>query len=256
MKISLEWLSEYVDVSDVDPAELAESLTNAGLEVEGVDVVGAVFSGVIVGEILAIDPHPNADKLNLVTVTVGAEQHQVVCGATNLELNQFIPYAKLGAKVISGKTGELFELTPAKIRGVESAGMICSLAELGLIDQYPDDKPDGKGIWPINQYVDDKHLGQNLPQALNLTTDTVLDSAPTANRGDHMSMVGVARDVAALLDRPVKLPESQEFNPTDAVNNIQVQLTDESVCEYYGGVLLSGIKVQPSPSYVQRRLEA
>jgi len=256
MRVSLSWLNDYVDISGVDPAELAEALTNAGLEVEGVETSGVVFSGVVVGKILAIEPHPNADKLRLATVTVGHKEHKVVCGAANLELGQYIAYAQLGAKVISGKSGELFELTPVSIRGVESAGMICSLSELGLLEQYPNDEPEGKGIWVLNAYVDDSHLGQPLCTALNLTTDTVLDAAPTANRGDHMAMVGVARDVAAILDRPVTLPESPTFDATPSVNGYTVQLDNPNVCCYYGGVLLKNLTVGSSPVWVQQRLEA
>jgi phenylalanyl-tRNA synthetase beta chain len=204
MRVSWEWLGSYVDLSGVTPEAIADQLNSAGLEVESIESLGAKFRGVVVGQIQAIEKHPNADKLSLVTVNLGSKTQQVVCGAQNLVQGDLIALAQVGAQVINRKDGSLFTLTPAAIRGVTSEGMICAIEELGLEDQYP--QPAQPGIWPINAYARASDLGQPLEIVLGLSADVVLEVAPTANRGDWMSMIGIAREVAALLNRPLTLP--------------------------------------------------
>ena len=135
MQVSLNWLNELVDLSDVDENEIMHSLTMSGLEVEGFEKLKPQFTNIITAKILKIDVHPNADKLHLVTVDVGNATKTVVCGAQNIEEGQIIPYASVGSEVFSRKTGEMFTLTPAEIRGVVSQGMLCSADELGLTDR-------------------------------------------------------------------------------------------------------------------------
>ncbi len=255
MRVSLEWLNDYVDVSNLQPEDVAEDLTNAGLEVEAIERLGALFSGVRLGKMLAVEKHPNADRLNLVTVETGQGQAKVVCGANNVQPDTLIAYAEIGATVISRKDNTLFTLQKAKIRGVESSGMICSLDELGLSEKYPDDVVEG-GIWHMTKVARESQIGQPLEAVLNLKTDLVLDTAPTANRGDLMSMIGVAREVAALYNRPVTLPELKELAPTPESNGYQIRLDDPSVCEYYGGAIMKNLKTGPSPDWMVRRLEA
>ena len=135
MQISLNWLNELVDLSDLDVAQIAHELTMSGLEVEEVEEVRPKFTNIITAKIEKIDNHPNSDHLHLVTVNTGYGLKTVVCGAQNIEVGQVIPYASVGSKVLDRKTGEQFELTPAVIRGVESQGMLCSDDELGVADR-------------------------------------------------------------------------------------------------------------------------
>lgn len=253
MKVSLEWLSQYVDIKGLSPQEIAAALTNSGLEVECVDIVGAKFSNVVVGKCVKLEQHPNADKLRLATVNLGTEITKVVCGAKNLEENMIIAFAKDGAQVISRKDGSLFTLGKATIRGVESTGMVCSLDELGLTEQYPKGED---GIWPLGNYASESQLGQNLAEVLGLESDNILHTAPTANRGDLMSMVGIAREVAALFDRKLTLPEIPEYKAQANQLNIEIALDDKDVCRYYGGLLVDNSKAIAAPAWMQRRLEA
>jgi len=133
MLISLKWLSEYVDIFDITPEQIAHELTMSGLEVEEIEEIGAKFTNIVVAEIVDIKQHPNADKLNLVDVNNGSEIKTVVCGAQNIEKGQIIPYASVGSEVLDRKSGETFKLKPVKIRDVESQGMLCSADELGLV---------------------------------------------------------------------------------------------------------------------------
>lgn len=252
MRISLEWLKDYVDIAGLSPEAIASALTNAGLEVEGIEYSGPKFNGVVVGKVLALAPHPNADKLRLVTVDLGASQTQVVCGAPNVREGILIAFAQEGATVLSRKDNTLFTLGRAKIRGVESAGMVCSLDELGLETQYPKTE---EGIWPLDGIASEAQLGQDLKQVLGLQGDVILEIAPTANRGDQMSMMGVAREVAALFDRALCFPSASGLKPSGQTD-LAVQLSDPAVCQYYAGAVLANVKVGPSPDWMARRLLA
>jgi phenylalanyl-tRNA synthetase beta chain len=253
MRVSLEWLKEYVDISGLTPEAIAEALTNSGLEVEGIDYIGPKFEGVVVAKVQAVEPHPNADKLRLVTVNMGESSTQVVCGAPNVREGIFIAFATEGAMVISRKDNTLFKLGRAKIRGVESAGMVCSIDELGLENQYAKEED---GIWPIDALVNESYLGQDLKKVLNLQGDVVLEVAPTANRGDLMSMLGVAREVAALFDRALHAPQWLHYNDVPEKSTLHVSLHDSEVCRYYGGVMMRKLKIGPSPDWMSRRLQA
>ena len=177
MKISLEWLNEYVDLSDLTPEQIAHELTMSGLEVEEIEKTGPKFSNIKTAQIKLIEQHPNADKLHLVTVNTGSETKTVVCGAQNIEEGQIIPYASVGSKVLDRKTGEQFELTPAKIRGIESQGMLCSQDELGLENMQEED-----GILILNRLYKDIKLGEPLEKLLQIKEDIVFDVAPNKRR--------------------------------------------------------------------------
>jgi len=135
MKVSLKWLRDYVDIK-LTPEELAERLTMAGLEVKGIQTIGGTWDNVVIGEVIAVSPHPNADRLKLATVDLGTGQITVVCGAQNIGLGQRVPFARVGARLIDGHTGEVISLRAAKIRGVASEGMVCSEKELGISDSH------------------------------------------------------------------------------------------------------------------------
>ena len=151
MKVSLNWLKQYVDVK-LPVAEIANRLTLAGIEVKSTNVIGANWEGIIVGKILEVNPHPNADRLHLVTLDLGSRLETVVCGAPNVAVGAKIAYAPIGAKLIDGHTGETAVLKPAKIRGVASNGMCCSEKELGISENHegiiimPADMPIGTSL--------------------------------------------------------------------------------------------------------------
>ncbi len=238
-----------MDLSGIEPGDIAHALTMSGLEVEEIEQIGAGFSNIVVAEILEINPHPNADKLQLAKVFNGTEEKEVVCGAKNIARGQFVPYATIGSEVMDRKTGEKFELKPVSIRGVESQGMLCSAEELGLntVDFQEDD-----GILILK---DSPAPGTDIKKVLNITQDTVLHTAPTANRGDEMSLLGIAREVSALYNRPIKLPELREYPPS-IQPDFEVEIKDEDTCKYYAAGVVEDLKIGPSPEWMAQRLIA
>ncbi|MGD0205768.1 MAG: YtpR family tRNA-binding protein, partial [Dehalococcoidia bacterium] len=192
MRVPLKWLREYVDIT-LTPAELARRLTMAGTEVDAILTTGRDWDKISVAEVVDVSPHPNADRLRLAMVDLGGEQMTVVCGAPNVATGQKVAFARLGAELIDGHTGEPTILKAAKIRGVESAGMVCSEKELGLSDYH-------EGILVLPE---DAPVGMPLAQYLG---DTILDLDITPNRPDCLSMLGIAREVAALSGGSVREP--------------------------------------------------
>ncbi len=250
MQVSVNWLNEFVDLSNIEDSQLAHELTMSGLEVESVEEVKPQFTNIKTVKIEKIDNHPNSDHLHLVTVNTGSETKTVVCGAQNIQVGQVVPYASVGSKVLDRKTGEQFELTPAVIRGVESQGMLCSADELGVSERnYV------HGILILNRLFQNVNLGENVENVLGFEKDTVIDVAPTANRGDQMSVIGVARELSSLFNTPLK------FNPIEATrdlttNEFKVEIIDNDVCKYYSVGILKNIKIKPSPDWMQKRLLA
>ena len=251
MQISLEWLNEYVDINGLTAEQIAHGLTMSGLEVEDIEKTEVKFSNIKTVQIIEIMPHPNADKLHLVKVDDGTSVKCVVCGAQNIEKGQIIPYASVGSKVLDRKTGEQFTLTPAVIRGVESQGMLCSADELG-VDELNLQKEDG--ILILSRLFDNIPLGKDVKEVLNLQEDTVLHVAPTANRGDEMSVIGIAREVATIFSRKLKQTELNLLPPKTP--DFKVEILDDSVCKYYAIGILKNLKIGPSPAWMQRRLVA
>ncbi|MCD7780774.1 MAG: phenylalanine--tRNA ligase subunit beta [Candidatus Gastranaerophilales bacterium] len=249
MKISLEWLNEFVDISNLTTEQIANGLTMSGLEVEGIETTGAKFSNIKTAQIKALRQHPNADKLHLVDVDLGNCIKTVVCGAQNIEVGQIIPYASIGSKVLSRKTAEQYELTCAVIRGIESQGMLCSQDELGLQGMQEED-----GILILNRIFKDVKIGMNLETLLNIKEDTIIDVSPTPNRGDEMSVIGVAREVAALFNKKLnfsKIESTKNLN----TNKFEVEIIDKDTCNYYSAGLIKDVKIKPSPEWMKRRLE-
>ena len=250
MKVSINWLNEFVDISDIDVKEIAHELTMSGLEVEAIEEVKPAFTNIITARIEKINQHPNADKLHLVDVNVGNEVKTVVCGAQNIQEGQIIPYASVGSQVLDRKTGETFTLTPATIRGVESQGMLCSSDELGLTDRNYQEED---GILILNRLFENIELGAKLEDVLHLEHDMVIDVAPTANRGDEMSVLGIAREIATLFNKPLK------FSPLESTQDLstdkfEVEIKDTDVCKYYSIGILKDIKIKSSPDWMQNRL--
>ena len=240
MKVPLSWLKQYVDV-DLPAQDLAHRLTMAGIEVGEVEVIGG-WSEVFVGHVTGVRPHPNADRLRLCVVSTGYEELEVGCGAPNVAVGQNICFAKVGANIYNTHTERHEVLEAAKIRGVESQGMICSAVELGLGDDHsgiielPEDAPVGALL--------DDYMG-----------DTVLDLELTPNRLDCLSVLGVAHEVAALTGKTVKEPETNYKEAGAPITEqIDISVGSPELCRRYTASLLQGVKIGPSPQWLQDRL--
>lgn len=243
MKVTLNWLREYVDIN-LPPVEIANRLTMAGLEVEAIQTIGAHWENIVVGQIINVNPHPNADRLRLATVDLGTGQDTVVCGAPNLKSGDKVVFAHVGAELIDGHTGQLSRLKPAKIRGVPSSGMICSEKELGISDSH-------EGIMVLPR---EAPLGAPLTDYLG---DVIFDLAITPNRPDCLSVIGIAREVAALTGQNVNLAEiSYEEAAASIDGQVSVEILDTDLCPRYCASLVTGIKVGESPPWLQQRLLA
>ena len=239
MRISLNWLRELVDC-DLSPQELDEKLTMAGFEVESIEDRRTWAEGVVVGHILTAERHPNADKLQVCKVDIGApEPLQIVCGAANARQGLFVPVATIGTYL---PTIDL-KLRPTKLRGERSEGMICSLAEIGL----------AKESSGIHEFPEGVTIGADVRPLLGLD-DAILDVTSTANRADALSMVGIAREVAALLGKEVRLPVATQDFQIKVANWVSVE--DSKACPAYIGTLIAGVKVAPSPDWLKQRIEA
>jgi phenylalanyl-tRNA synthetase beta chain len=241
MRISINWLRELVKVAQ-SPEELAELLTIAGIEVEDIEDRRQWAKGVVIGKIIDRQPHPNADKLSVCQVDIGQENPStIVCGAPNARADILVPVATLGTHLPNVN----LTIKPAKLRGVKSEGMICSLAELGLTK-------DSEGI---HIFTDENlPLGSDVRPLLGLD-EVILDISPTANRADALSMIGVAREVAALTGGELSLPkvELQEFSPK---KDLYIEISENQACPAYIGTVIEGVKIGPSPQWLQQRLQA
>jgi len=240
MKISLNWLKQYVPV-DISATELADKLTMAGMEVEGVTERFQYLDSVVVGKIIEVSPHPNADKLRLCQVSTGEQTISIVCGAPNAETGMKVPCALPGAVMPSG-----LAVKKSTIRGEKSAGMLCSETELELgLDQ--------SGLMVLN---DELKEGSPLNTALNLS-DTVLEIDLTPNRPDCLSFIGIAREVATMVDHPVSLPEIKLPPASDKISDLtSVTIKNADLCPRYAARLITDITVGPSPFWLQDRLLA
>ena len=244
MKVPLSWLRNYVPF-DIPANDLAHQLTMAGNEVGDVEIVGADLDPerLVVGHVLSVDPHPNADRLRLPTVDIGnGETATVVCGAPNVAAGQKIAFAKEGAMLINPRSGKPAALKPATIRGVRSSGMVCSVLELGLGDDH-------EGILVLD---DDAPVGVPLIEYLG---DAVLDVEVTPNRPDCLSILGIAHEVAALTGAAVTEPDlSYPENDTPIESQAKVEIADPDLCLRYTATLIHGIQIADSPSWMQDAL--
>ncbi|MDD4623287.1 MAG: phenylalanine--tRNA ligase subunit beta [Kiritimatiellae bacterium] len=242
MKVPVSWLNEYVDVSDLSVKELADKLTFSGVEVEAVEEFGVSLDDFFVaGEVLKCEPHANSDHLHVCTVWDGKEEAQVVCGAPNCCAGIKAPFARVGAKIPDGG----FKIKQAKLRGVVSCGMLCSARELKLFGDH-------EGIMILDPALKPGTLMRDvLPPP-----ETVLDLEITWNRPDCLSIIGIAREFAAILRRPLRLPPT-EFAETDiAVETFaKVVVEDPVKCPRYTARVMTGVKDGESPEWMRRRLE-
>jgi len=236
MKISLQWLSEWVDVGS-DIKSLAHSLTMAGLEIEGISAVAPAMSGIVVAEVLETHKHPDAEKLSVCRVNDGKQEIQIVCGAANVRAGIKVPLATVGALMPKG-----MEIKKAKLRGVESFGMLCSAKELGLAEE-------SNGLLELPTKLT---TGQNLIDALRLD-DTILEVNLTPNRGDCMSVLGVAREVAALNGKSLVVPAQSAVTAT-IQDSFPVRIESTGCCKFVSRVI-RGIKPGArSPEWLSERL--
>jgi phenylalanyl-tRNA synthetase beta chain len=244
MKISLNWLRELV-AFDESPEVLAERLTLAGFEVEDIEDRQTWADGVVVGKVLSREKHPNADKLSVCSVDIGQDEPStIVCGASNVAEGLFVPVATLGTYLPKVD----LKIKPAKLRGVGSAGMICSLSELGLTKE-------SEGIYIFDPALQSFAVGDDVRPLLSLD-DTILDLSSTANRADALSMVGIAREVAALTGKPLNLPQIPEPKIKASKTDLSVNIAEPKACTTYIGTRLEGVKIAPSPDWLQRCLES
>lgn len=237
MKISSNWLKEHIDLG-LSASELSAHLLRLGFEVAGVQHLGPTFTGVVVAKVVSRDKHPNADKLSVCVVDDGARKWNVVCGAPNVAAGQTIAFARIGAVL----PGDL-KIGKAKLRGVESQGMICSRAELGMPKQTD-------GIWVMDE---GPALGTEVGSLLG-PADDILEVEVTSNRPDCLSHRGLARELAAYLHKPLK-PLAHALSET-LTTVWSVAVDDPTACPFYGARLIEGVKVGESPAWLKARLEA
>ena len=238
MKILYSWLKDFIDI-DLTPEELVKKLTDLGIEVASVEKTGADFEGVRVAQIIKIEDHPNSDHLHLVTLDLGGGKTQrVVCGAPNVAIGQKVPLALLGARV--GK----MVMKPVVLRGVPSEGMICSSDELGLTHTR------AHGILVLDENLE---LGTDVA-SLYGKADSLFDLEITSNRPDLLSHLGVARELAALLNKPVKMPAIKDLPGEGKALNVKIK--NAEACPRYIGRIIRGVKNAESPEWLKTRLAA
>ena len=253
MKISYNWLKKYIDI-DLSPIEISEILTNTGLEVEGVHKIESIkggLEGIFVGEIISIKQHPNADRLKLTSVSIGNETLQIVCGANN---------ARSGIKVIVATVGSTlwptpekpFKIKKSKIRGIESFGMLCAEDEIGIGSSH-------EGILELNKSA---QAGMPASKYFDLEDDYQIEIGLTPNRSDAMGHIGVTRDLLAYLnvhnklDLSINIPSIDNFKVENNNLKVDVSIKDKENCPHYMGVTISGVTINPSPSWLQNSLKS
>ena len=241
MLVSYNWLKQYTNVEDNANA-LAEKITRGGIEVEGVEYLAEEISNVVVGYVVSKEKHPDAEKLNVCQVNVGEEENlQIVCGAPNVDAGQYVIVAKVGAKLPGIK------IKKAKLRGVESQGMICSLAELGLSKSVvPKNYQEGIYVFETEQ-----ELGSDVVEVLGLN-DYILDLSITPNRADALSMRGLTYELGALYDNKVGFNDVEKEENYEATS-LQVAIESDS-CRNYVGQVVRNVEVKSSPLWLQTRL--
>src|ERR1051326_3617941 len=269
MKVTLNWLKQYVEFA-WSREELAERLTMLGIEVEGIQKLGGEFDGVVVAEVLTRDKHPNADKLSLCRVNDGKGERQIVCGADNFKPGDKVPLI-LPGHTLPAKSGEPpLTIKVGKIRGVESQGMMCSPQELGL----------GNEVQGLLILRSDARIGQPFVEYLGrASSDVVYDLEITPNRPDLNSVIGIAREIAAVTGNPQKLPEIKLPQVTNQApvspksdegglvapksdeggsritDRVSIRIEDPDLCPRYTARLIRGVKIGPSPDWLRNTLE-
>ena len=258
MNTALSWIKAYVPELDCTAREYTDAMTLTGTKVEGFHSYDKNLENIVIGQVVQIDPHPNADKLVICQVNVGKEEPvQIVTGAPNVTLNMKVPVVLDGGKVAGGHDGgplpeDGIRIKKGKLRGVESFGMMCSIEELGSSKEfYPDAPEDG-----LYQLKDDAPVGADAVEYLGLH-DTVFEYEITSNRVDCYSVIGIAREAAATFRKPFVLPQIKETGNSENINDyLKVSVIDQDLCPRYCARMVKNIKIGPSPEWMQRRLAA
>jgi phenylalanyl-tRNA synthetase beta chain len=254
MKISYNWLKQYLPV-DLSPEYVSQALTSAGLEVEDIipfESVKGSLEGIITGKVVHCERHPNADKLSLTKVDIGSgELLSIVCGAPNVAAGQKVLVATIGTTLYSGE--DSFQIKKSKIRGEASEGMICAEDEVGLGTSH-----DGIMVLP-----EDVEIGKAATHYFPVEKDVIFEIGLTPNRSDAASHIGVARDLAAILNfreskksYKLSLPSVDDFKVENTDLNIEVEIADPEACPRYSGITISNLKIGPSPEWLKNRLKA
>ena len=249
MRVPLSWLKEFVNLDGFSVEEIAKQITLAGSEISSIETTGGDIPGVIIGKIVSVHKHPDADKLSVCKVDVGdGDTLSIVCGASNVREGIYVPIAMIGAKLPNGLT-----IKKASIRGFESNGMICSRTELGY------EEIEGVyGIWILDEDIEKVHadkesiLGNSLSTIVG-STDHIFNVEITANRGDLVSIIGFARECSLVLERRVSIPSVNTYDA--AGGNIDITVENQESCYKYVGRLIKDITVGPSPDWMQKRLK-
>ena len=257
MDTALSWIKAYVPDLDVTPSEYTDAMTLTGTKVEGYKELDKNLEKIVVGEILSIEKHPDADKLIICQVDVGNEKIQIVTGAPNVSVGDKVPVVLDGGKVAGGHdTSPLPEngikIKKGKLRGVESFGMMCSIDELGQDKNYFPDAPEN-GIYILPK---DAKVGSDAIELLGLR-DTVFEYEITSNRVDCYGVIGIAREAAATFKKKIVMPQVKTTGNNENVNDyLSVEVKDETLCKRYVARVVKNIKLAPSPAWMQERLRA
>lgn len=251
MKANIEWLREYTDI-DVDSITLGDILTMTGSKVETIDQLGNDIKNVVVGKILEIEKHPDADKLVITKVDVGSEKLQIVTGAKNIKIGDIVPIAKDGSELPGGT-----KIKKGKLRGIDSCGMMCSIGELNLsIADYPEQIEEG--IMILDKKLE-KDIGKDIVEVLNLKED-IIDFEITSNRPDCLSIEGLGRETAVSLNKPFKNPRKNidelQIEDKKELEGLKVDITAPDLCYRYVARMVKNVKIAPSPEWMVRRLKA
>ena len=244
MLVPIKWLKDYVDIN-IDNKSFADAMTMSGSKVEGIEEMGMEIENVVVGKILKVERHPDADKLVVTQIDVGSEIIQIVTGATNIKEGDYIPVAKNGSSLPGG-----VKIKKGKLRGIESNGMLCSAQELALpLDNLPAELLNGI-------YILDKEypLGKDIKEVLGLN-DAVVEFEITNNRPDCLSIIGIAREAAATLGEKMKYPEVVVAENNESLSSyVNIEVRNEELCPRYTARVVNNVKIQPSPAWMQDRL--
>jgi phenylalanyl-tRNA synthetase beta chain len=246
MKISYNWLKEFIDLS-LSPQETAEKLTLIGLEVEEVSDYGSALDGVIVGEVLEVNEHPNAHRLRLCQINLGNNTVQIACGADNVAAGQKVPVATVGTTLpIETGNGEPPVIRKAELRGEISEGMICAEDELGL-------GSDHSGIMVLDNGI---KVGMSLKELVGLQKDTIIDIELTPNRPDAACHLGIARDLSAALNLKLNKPFETQFNQEEPLDDFEIEIKNPGKCPRYVGKIIKDVTIKESPVWLKNRLKS
>lgn len=241
MKIPFSWLKEYVSLDGLTVDDVARKLTLAGSEISSIETTGGDIPGVVIGKIVSVHKHPDADKLNVCKVDIGGDSTlSIVCGAPNVENNIYVPVATVGSKLPNGIT-----IKKATIRGFESNGMICSRSELGY------DEIEGiYGVWILDDNI--AHLGEPISSIVG-SVEHIMNVEVTSNRGDLLSVIGFARECSLVLEKRVSIPSVSSYDSIGG--NIDVVIENPESCYKYAARLIKNVTIAPSPEWMQKRLK-